>query len=127
MGTCNNYGKFGHMKTDGWALEVNKSNRPKGYRGATEQVTTDVATTEDDKIEYVLCGINDDIGTDKFVCVDSDVPLYNMHIGDMYDDLIMPEVKKEYDKIVMDVIKFPGNMKILINPNKWIGDTAATE
>jgi hypothetical protein len=68
--------------------------------------------------------INDDIGINKFVFVDSEVSLYNMHLRDMYDNLIMPEVKKKGDAIVMVIIKFPGNMKMLSNPKIWIGDTA---
>jgi hypothetical protein len=52
-----------------------------------------VATTEDDEIEYILCGINDDIDTHEFEFVDTEVSLYSMHIRDMYDYLIMPEDK----------------------------------
>jgi hypothetical protein len=51
--------------------------------------------------------------------------MYNsMHLRDMlYDDLIiMPKYKKKDYEIVMDVVKFPGNiMKILsTNPNIYI-------
>jgi hypothetical protein len=129
MGTCNNNrDKLGHIKTDCWActtLYANKSKRPNGYRGGTtEHVTADVVTTEDDEIEYVLCVINDDIGVDEFVFAYAEVSLYNIHLGYiMYDDFIMPGVKKEEEEIIiLTVINFPGNMKMLSNPNIWIGE-----
>jgi hypothetical protein len=83
-----------------------------------------VVTTEDAEIEYVLCVINDDIGVDEFVCAYAEVSLYSIHLGCiMYDDLIMPEVKKEEEEItVLTVINFPGNMKMLSIPNIWIGE-----
>jgi hypothetical protein len=35
----------------------------------------DVITTDNDEIEYVLCGINNDIAADDFVFVDAEVLL----------------------------------------------------
>jgi hypothetical protein len=32
-GTCNDCGKFGHKKSNYWALEAHKNKRPKNYRG----------------------------------------------------------------------------------------------
>jgi hypothetical protein len=121
MGTCNNYGKFGHKKSYCWKLEANKNKRTYGYRGTIEQVMAALATTEDDKIEYVLCGIKDDINTDKFEFVDTKVSLCSMHLGDIYDDLIMHEDKRQDDETVMAKIGFPDNIKMLSNPNIWIG------
>jgi hypothetical protein len=58
------------------------------------------------------------------------VLLYSMHLGDMYDDLIMPDELCEDnvggEEIVMTAIEFPCNMKMPSNPNIWIGDTAAS-
>jgi hypothetical protein len=51
-------------------------------------------TDEDNDIEYVLCGMCDDEITDKYVHVNSDESIYAMNLGDMYDDLIMPEPEK---------------------------------
>jgi hypothetical protein len=121
MGTCNNCGKFGHKKSDCWALEASKNKRPNSYLGTTEQCMTTVVTSKEEEVEYVLGGIKDEIDTDELEFVDTEVSLYSMHLGDMYDNLIMPEDLPE-DKvgdedIVMATIKFPGNMKMLSNPN----------
>jgi hypothetical protein len=126
MGTCNNCGKFGYMKSDCWTLDANKIKDSNEYRGTTKQVTVDVITTDNNEIEYVLCGINNDIAADDFVFVDAEVLLYTMNLGDMYDDMIISEPKKVDEEIFLAVTNFTSSMKMLSNPNIWSGDTVAS-
>jgi hypothetical protein len=120
MGICNNCGKFGHKKSDYWEMEANNCKRPNNCRGSTDQVAAAVATNEDE-VEYVLCGVKEINDTDKFELVDTEVSLYSMHFGDIYDDIIMSDELCEDDvgdeKIVMATVNFPGNMNMLSNPN----------
>jgi hypothetical protein len=47
------------------------------------------------------CGVSITTLLLEFLCVESEVSLYNIILRDMYDDLIMPEPKKVHEEIVL--------------------------
>jgi hypothetical protein len=77
-----------------------------------------VDTNDDEDVtEYIMCGMYDNAIGDECAHVGSDESLCGMNLGDLYDDLIMPEPVKVEEEIVLAVMKFPNKMKMTNDPH----------
>jgi hypothetical protein len=102
----------------------------------TEQanVTLD-RNDDDDDIEFVVCGLC--LIADEKKTVQDEAKLHNIALTDEYADVIVNEITvidnrmdrdADIDKgeIVLVGMEFPDSMRLLNDPNIWIGDTAAS-
>lgn len=90
---------------------------------------------EDDDIEFVMCRLC--LLTETGNAIQEQVTLNDIVLTDEYDDVIITETavtnkpidydaNKDKGEVVLVGMEFPDNMRLLNDPNIWIGDTAAS-
>jgi hypothetical protein len=135
MGSCNQCGKFGHRKGDCWEIESNRHKRPEGYRSTEQANVTLDRNDDDDDIEFVMCGLC--LLADKDKDIHDETTLHDIVLTDEYADVIVTEIaliEKQTDQdadidkgeVVLVGMEFPDSIRLLSDPNIWIGDTAAS-
>jgi hypothetical protein len=88
---------------------------------------------EEDDIEFIMCGLC--LLTEKGNYIHEEVTLNDIVVTDEYADVIITEItliNKPTDRdanidkgeIVLVGIEFPDSMRLMNDPNIWIGDTA---
>jgi hypothetical protein len=90
---------------------------------------------DDDNIEFVMCGLC--LISDEDNDIHDEVTLHDIVLTDEYADVIVTEIAlidKQTDRdanidkgeVVLVGMEFPDSMRLLNDPNIWIGDTAAS-
>jgi hypothetical protein len=147
-GKYNNCGKIGHKKSECWQLEENKNKRTKDYRRGNAEhgnAVISVGTVDDDSdAEFLMCTMcYDEEGTnEKGIAVLADEHEYDEdetfdfvsgneeeeYEGSMmsFEDVDYPLPYEDLAEIALCAMKFPNDMRLLLDPNVWIADTSAT-
>jgi hypothetical protein len=90
---------------------------------------------DDDDIDFVMCGLC--LIAEKDNAIHDEVTLHDIVLTDEYADVIVTEIvlidkRRDRDanidkgEIVLVGMEFPDSMRLLNDPNIWIGDTAAS-
>jgi hypothetical protein len=135
MGSCNQCGKFGHRKGDCWEIESNRHKRPEGYRSTEQANVTLDRNDDDDDIEFIMCGLC--LLADEDNDIHDEVTIHDILLTDEYADVIVTEIAlidKRTDRdanidkgeVVLIGMELPDSMRLLNDPNIWIGDTSAS-
>jgi hypothetical protein len=114
---------------------LNRHKRPEGYRSTEQASVTLDRNEEDDDIEFVMCGLC--LLTETGNDIHEEVTLNDIVLADEYADVIVTEIAlinkpTDHDvnidkgEVVLVGMEFPYSMKLLNDPNIWIGDTAAS-
>ena len=143
-GKCNNCGKKGHKAVDCWLREENKDKRPKNFRPpngekANAAVSESSGNGNNSTVDFLLCGVNEEtefdgtsVTLDDVVAVAPDDPsqarasVDDNTVTPATDDLARGNNNDSEVALMSEGKTFPADIRLLLDPDVWIGDSAAT-